>query len=400
MGLFKKKKKPKYVEEILEFEEQVRPDEAEKTGEPKVTKSQGPKQPRKNPAIEYCEQILTAAKALEETKKEYGIVTDYLTDIQTIEDLPEGEFAEIQGIAQSITSLSESRDAYVNKAKTISDSQFAQMEQYQDQIPEVIKRLKSNEAYQTTVKRDMQYLEGEREEWRFYKETLEQEEEVLRKILYILVGVGVTAVVMILILGSVLHFDFKTPVLVAALVAGAAGGVMVWRFQNDEADIKKSQVNINYATTLLNKISFKYVNVTNAVDYACEKYHVKNSYELNYIWEQYLEAVKEREKYQRTNDELEFLTGKLLRRLRSYHLYDAKIWTYQVKALRDQKEMVEVKHELLVRRQKLRSSMEKQIENIQRAKREIEKLVQQYPGREKEVKEILESLEKICGIAA
>ena len=127
MGLFKKKKKPKYVEEILEFEEQVRPDEAEKTGEPKVTKSQGPKQPRKNPAIEYCEQILTAAKALEETKKEYGIVTDYLTDIQTIEDLPEGEFAEIQGIAQSITSLSESRDAYVNKAKTISDSQFAQM---------------------------------------------------------------------------------------------------------------------------------------------------------------------------------------------------------------------------------------------------------------------------------
>lgn len=400
MGLFKKKKKPKYVEEILEFEEQVRPDEAEKTGEPKVTKSQGPKQPRKNPAIEYCEQILTAAKVLEETKKEYGTVTDYLTDIQMIEDLPEGEFAEIQGIAQSITSLSESRDAYVNKAKTISDSQFAHMEQYQDQIPEVIKRLKSNEAYQTTVKRDMQYLEGEREEWRFYKETLEQEEEVLRKILYILVGVGMTAVIMILILGSVLHFDFKTPVLVAALVAGAAGGVMVWRFQNDEADIKKSEVNINYATTLLNKISFKYVNVTNAVDYACEKYHVKNSYELNYIWEQYLEAVKEREKYQRTNDELEFLTGKLLRRLRSYHLYDAKIWTYQVKALRDPKEMVEVKHELLVRRQKLRSSMEKQIENIQRAKREIEKLVQQYPGREKEVKEILESLEKICGIAA
>ena len=62
--------------------------------------------------------------------------------------------------------------------------------------------------------------------------------------------------------------------------------------------------------------------------------------------------------------------------------------------------MVEVKHELLVRRQKLRSSMEKQIENIQKAKREIEKLVQQYPGHEREVKEILESLEKICGIAA
>ncbi len=400
MGLFKKKKKPKYVEEILEFEEQGQPQEEEKSRDPNTRKSQEPGHPRKNPAMEYCEQILTAAKALEETKREYGTVTDYLTDIQTIEDLPEQEYGEIQGIAQSISSLSESRDAYVNKAKTISDSQFAQMEQYQDQIPEVINRLKSNETYQTTVKRDMQYLEGEREEWRYYKETLEQEEEMLRKVLYILAGSGMAVIIMIMILGVVLKFDFKMLVLVAAVVVGAAGGIMVWRLQNDEADIKRSQVNINYATTLLNKISFKYVNVTNAVDYACEKYHVKNSYELNYIWEQYLEAVRERDKYQRTNDELEFLTGKLLRRLRSYHLYDAKIWTYQVKALQDKKEMVEVKHELLVRRQKLRSSMEKQIENIQKAKREIEKLVQQYPGHEREVKEILESLEKICGIAA
>ena len=400
MGLFKKKKKPKYVEEILEFEEQAQPDEAGRPKEQNTGKPQGSRQPRKNPAMEYCEQILTAAKALEETKREYGTATDYLTDIQTLEDLPEQEYAEIQGIAQSITALSQSRDAYVNKTKTISDSQFAQMEQYQDQIPEVINRLKSNETYQTTVKRDMQYLEGEREEWRYYKETLEQEEEVLRKILYILAGAGMAVVVMILILGLVLQFDYTMPVLVAALVVGAAGAIMVWRIQNDEADIKKSQVNINYATTLLNKISFKYLNVTNAVDYACEKYHVKNSYELNYIWEQYLEAVREREKYQRTNDELEFLSGKLLRRLRGYHLYDTKIWTYQVKALLDKKEMVEVKHELLVRRQKLRSSMESQIENIQKAKREIEKLVQQYPGHENEVKEILESLERICGIAA
>ena len=266
MGLFKKKKKPKYVEEILEFEEQGQPQEEEKSREPITRKSQEPGQPRKNPAMEYCEQILTAAKALEETKREYGTVTDYLTDIQTIEDLPEQEYGEIQGIAQSISSLSESRDAYVNKAKTISDSQFAQMEQYQDQIPEVINRLKSNETYQTTVKRDMQYLEGEREEWRYYKETLEQEEEMLRKVLYILAGAGMAVIIMIMILGVVLKFDFKMLVLVAAVVVGAAGGIMVWRLQNDEADIKRSQVNINYATTLLNKISFKYVNVTNAVD--------------------------------------------------------------------------------------------------------------------------------------
>ena len=45
MGLFKKKKKPKYVEEILEFEEQGQPQEEEKSGI-QILES------RKNPGIQ------------------------------------------------------------------------------------------------------------------------------------------------------------------------------------------------------------------------------------------------------------------------------------------------------------------------------------------------------------
>ncbi len=150
----------------------------------------------------------------------------------------------------------------------------------------------------------------------------------------------------------------------------------------------------------MNKISFKYVNVTNAVDYACEKYHVENSYELNYIWDQYLEAVQEREKYQRTNDDLEYFNDKLIQLLHGYRLYDARIWIYQVHALLDKKEMVEVKHELVVRRQKLRSSMETQVARIQGAKEEILKLVKAHPGNESEIQAILEELDRECGLAS
>lgn len=175
---------------------------------------------------------------------------------------------------------------------------------------------------------------------------------------------------------------------------------MVLRIQNDVTDIRRSQVNINRATTLLNRISFKYVNVTNAVDYACEKFHVKNSYEFNYMWEQYLEAVQERERYQRANDELEFYNDKLIRLLQGYHLYDARIWIYQAHALMDKKEMVEVKHELVVRRQKLRGSMEDQVANIQAIKDEIQRLVKEHPGNEDEIQGILDSLDQMCGLSA
>lgn len=396
MGLFRKKKRPKYIDGLWNGNG---PKPQEQGREKEHKKAPNSQNPQGNPAMEYCEQILTAAKALEETKRDYKVVTDYLTDIQKIEELPEKEFSEIQEVAKHIRDLNQSRDDYLNKSRNISDSQFAQMEQLQDEMPGIIRRLQENESYQTMVKRDMQYLEGEREEWRYYKDALEQESHLLRKLLYILAGVFVAAAAAIIVLGMVLHFDIMLPFLLATLVAAVIGIGMVWRLQNDGVDIKRSQANINRAITLLNKISFKYVNVTNAVDYACEKYHVKNSYELNYFWEQYLEEVREREKYENTNEELEYFNDKLMMLLHRYRLYDTKVWIYQTQALLDKKEMVEVKHELLVRRQKLRATMESQIANIRKAQTDIVKIVKEHPGDEKEIKDILRSLDEMCGLA-
>lgn len=419
MGLFRRKKKPKYVEEILEFGEEIdlrsrrRENKAKKIqkamqaqeagqGQPGSQQPQGPAQQqggqKKSLATEYCEQIMAAAKNLEETKREYKVVTDYLTDIQKLENLPESEMKKIQDTAQNVLNLNDARDAYLNKSKTISDAQFAQMEQLEDEMPEIIRRLQGNESYQTTVKRDMQYLEGEREEWRYYQESVVNEENILRKSLYALLSVYVLAVLMAVILGMAMKFDIMMPFVAATLVTGAAGGIMVLRLQNDSVEIKKSQANINRAIVLLNKVKFKYVNVTNAVDYACEKYHVKNGYELSYIWDQYLEAVKEREKYQRTNDDLDYFNDKLIRQLKKYQFYDARIWIHQAKALLDKKEMVEVKHELLVRRKKLRDGMEDQAETIRGARKEIESLVKNRPGGYEDVKELLDAVDNMCGI--
>ena len=100
-----------------------------------------------------------------------------------------------------------------------------------------------------------------------------------------------------------------------------------------------------------------------------------------------------------TNEELEYFNDKLMLLLHRYRLYDTKVWIYQTQALLDKKEMVEVKHELLVRRQKLRATMESQIANIRKAQTDIVKIVKEHPGDEKEIKDILRSLDEMCGLA-
>ena len=58
-----------------------------------------------NRMLDECEQMIEAAKALEDTKSEYKVVTSYLNDIQLLEDMSDEEMAEIRRAAENVVSL-------------------------------------------------------------------------------------------------------------------------------------------------------------------------------------------------------------------------------------------------------------------------------------------------------
>ena len=76
MAFFKKKKKS---DDLNGFEERIRSIELS--------------EPKKNEyyVVNLCEQMIDASKEYESAKKEYDLVTNYLSDIQMIEDFPEEE---------------------------------------------------------------------------------------------------------------------------------------------------------------------------------------------------------------------------------------------------------------------------------------------------------------------
>lgn len=346
--------------------------------------------------LDCCEQIIEASKEIEEEKAEYKIVTDYLNDIQILEDLPDEEADAIRGAAENVQKLDRLRDEYQNSEKRISDVQFVQMQQEEDTIPDAIIRLQTNETYQNAVKKDMNYLEGEKTEWYYNKLELLHQQKILKMLSFVLFGVFFASMVILLVLQIGFHTDTTYAWMSVILIAAVGSFCIFIKMSSNQTEIKRSEVNMNHAIVLLNKVKFKYVNVTNAVDYAREKYHVKNAYELKYLWEQYLNEVKEREKFRQTNEDLEYFNTKLVRLLKRYRLYDASVWINQSSALVDKKEMVEVKHNLIVRRQKLRSRIEYNMQNIRERRDEVDRMLRKEHINTPEVRQIINSIDNLA----
>lgn len=390
MGLFKRrrKKSEKNMDEILEqvAEDVLSPED------------RGDTHKVQHYVLGHCEQIIETAKELEEEKSEYRVVTAYLKDIQIIEELPDEEATVLRDTAANIITLDRTRTDYLHTSKKITDSQYTQMQRDEKVIATAIKNLQSNEVYQSAVKRDMHYLEGEKNEWMYYREELENEQKILRRLSYALFGILLVLLTVVLVLQVGFYVDMQLIFLLLIFVAAAGGMFVFLRMQYNTKEMQRAEVNMNHAITLSNKVKIKYVNSTNAVDYACEKYHVHNSFELNYLWEQYMGAVREREKYERTSEDLEYFHGKLVRMLRKYELFDSKVWINQTVALVDKREMVEIKHNLVARRQKLRGRIEYNMDVVLEQKEEIENLMKEFKEDIPEVHEILESVEKLCGI--
>ena len=172
------------------------------------------------------------------------------------------------------------------------------MQREEDEIPDAIRRLESSEAYQAAVTRDMRYLESEKNEMGVQCGSAARRAEFPAKTFHYPVFCGGYRVCGTF--GTAVDLCGEYPVDLDALLfaAGVCAFLIYHREQNNAEEIIQSDRNRNHAITLLNKMKIKYVNATNAVDYACEKYHVKNSYEFNQIWEEYKEAVEEREKFQ------------------------------------------------------------------------------------------------------
>ena len=111
-------------------------------------------------------------------------------------------------------------------------------------------------------------------------------------------------------------------------------------------------------SSLQNKVKIRYVNNTQLLDYLYIKYHTDSAAKLEKNWQNYQQEKEERKQYAEAEAKTEYYRKQLVEQLAGYRISDPARWVNQVSALLDKREMVEMRHELILQRQALRKNID------------------------------------------
>lgn len=334
---------------------------------------------RKNYVSALLEQAAEATKEIDLLSGEYSRVTSYLTDIEEIEALPEEERGALNGIAARMNALNRERDRYHRKKNRMKDSEYYRIRQQEAEVQEGIKKLRECEDYGVLIRQDLQRLDRERHAYTYRRSELENMMNNFRGMSVIFLVALVACVGMLLILQYA--FRMQTGIGYGISVGAAAVAItFLWvKYTDAEGEKRKVDRAVNKLIQLQNKVKIRYVNNSNLQEYLCIKYNTDGAESLEKLWAMYQQEREERKQYAETETRLEYYQKQLLGKMSNYHVNDPGRWMNQAGALLDKREMVEIRHELIQRRQALRKQLDYNSGVAESVRNEIMDLVKRYP---------------------
>ena len=351
---------------------------------------------QRNDYVRNClERIGDATREVENLTFEYDMVTSYLKDMEEIEALPPEESEQLKECAKRVALLQDSKSDFMERPHRITDEKYQQIERMADEVEEGYKKLSETEEYQELIRQDLSRLDGEKHAYSYRRNEVMHTIVDTRGMAVICVAALVLCVLLLLFLQFFLDMDTRAGYLVTAAAAALAITLIYVKHVDARRELHRVETGINKIILLQNKVKIRYVNNTNLLDYLYLKYGVSSAQELMDLWENYQIEKEEREKFRKAELDLDYNQQELLQMLKRYQIKDPAIWLHQTEAILDSKEMVEIRHNLIIRRQSLRRRMDYNKEVVAAAsQKEIKDLVAQYPQYAKEIVATVEEYEK------
>lgn len=329
--------------------------------------------------IEGClMQLLDAEKELHQLNYEYAVVTSHLTDMEELEALPPENLKIIREVAQQVCKIQQKQQSFA-KENHMPDQEFEQMQQMEEEVEKGIQKLKETEEYRKTIKNDLRKLNGEKRAYESLQIELEEEVEGYVGLAKICFGSMAVCMLILLVLQFTLGLDTRLGYVLMVCVMALV--IVRFYIRHNEAQKELTQVerSLNRLIILTNRVKIRYINNKNLLDYLQLKFHAESARELEASFAQYLKEKEQRRLLEEAELDYHYYQKELIKHLRISRIKDTSVWLHQAQAIIDPKEMVELRHRLIGRRQALREQMDYNRRLATVAKDELKDISQTYP---------------------
>ena len=339
--------------------------------------------------VDNCELISESDRQIEEAKVEYQAVTSYLTDMQRIDMSLKEQREKLEEAARNIYNLTRERNLFQQKNTILTDRQYRLFERYEMQLPRELPEIKEREEYQDKIHRDMEFLEKEKNALAAEQEDIISKQGYLKWIAITTSIIVVFLFIIFALLENYSEANLSIPFLLTVLMGMASSLYIFMEARKNTYAIQFVQAKQKRQIMLMNKVKIKSVNNLNFLEYTYNKYTVDNYDKLKALWEEYIVLKEEARKYQTNTQMLNFYNNELMKELKEIGVSDSEIWIYQPSAIIDSKEMVEVRHRLNVRRQKLRDTIDTLMKQKEESLEVIKSTIKENPESAQEANLIL-----------
>lgn len=335
--------------------------------------------------VRMLEQMKEASDEMDSLHREYDTITSHLTDMEEVERLPEHLSAPIKDLATKILRLESEHKSYRANENHMSEAEYSWGEKIDPMMPAVYEKLCQAEELQKAIRSDLGRMEGEKQAYYYRRNELADMQANLKGIVVITLIAVLVCIVVLLIMQFGFELDAYIGYILAFLGAAVAFTFLFVKNMDLRKEARVVEKTICKLIQMHNSIKIRYVNNTNLLDYLYLKYEVNSAKEMSQRFDAFCKEKAEREKFERAKSDIAMYRRELVQLLRPLPIVTPNLWIYQVEALVNHNEMVEIRHGLITQRQNLRKQIEYNRDIALLAKSELEGLVRDYPQYSAEV---------------
>ncbi|MCT4686500.1 hypothetical protein [Vallitalea sp.] len=264
-----------------------------------------------------CNKLKNTYKDKEQVIVEYDRLNKIHTSIQQIEKMNKKQLVEFEDCANNYIAVKSDKVEYVDRIKGVGQ-QFDYLQDYEEDINDVIKNLKSVEKRQRDVKNDITYIEGEKGDLLYGKERLIKAQKYVKVLMIALLTIFAFSALILSIMYTNNDIDIFIPSVIMIVVVGFFS-MWIYIFRRYVIhEIKKNNILMQRAVELLNKVKLKYVNNEQFLAYEYNKYKVKSGDMLEDRWKQYEQNKKDKSNIHRISGNIVILEDDIERVLKKH----------------------------------------------------------------------------------